>query len=391
MSRFASRMDRVRSSPIMELLKKTAGGDYISFASGLPDPALFPVDALRDLCDQVLSKDGAQALQYDPAEGYGPLREWVAQKLTRQGLAAAPEQVLITQGSQQALELTSRLFLDRGDEVLLDSPSYLAAIQAFDSCQAGFMPVPVDDSGMDAAEAAALMRTRQPRLLFTLPNFQNPTGTTLPLARRRVLAEAAAAAGVAVLEDDAYHDLRYDGQHLPPLCALAENPSAVYTGTFSKTIAPGLRVGYLYSSAANVERLAQLKQLTDLHTNSLSQRLAYGYCTSGQLEPHVELLRRTYSRRRDVMLSELQRHLAGAARWTSPEGGMFLFLTLPETCDAESLLETAMERGVVFVPGSSFYPVSPPANTLRLNFVSAGEEAIVKGIKILSEVILAAV
>jgi 2-aminoadipate transaminase len=379
-------MERVTPSAIMELIKTTAAGDYISFASGLPDPGLYPVDALREITEEVLTRDGRAALQYGAAEGYAPLREWVARMLQARGLPAAVENVLITNGSQQALDLAARALLDPGDRVVIESPSYLAAIQTFDSYEAEYRTVPVDEEGMVTEALPAALEAR-PKLLYTLPNFQNPTGLTLSLARREELARRVAAAEVALVEDDAYHDLRYEGEALPPVAALAPNPWAVYTGTFSKTIAPGIRVGYLHASPELVSRLAQLKQITDLHTGSLTQRVAYEYCLRGRLEEGICAFCDAYRRRRDTMLAALETHLAGALTWTRPSGGMFIFATLPEGCDAGALLQKVMERGVVFVPGAGFHPDGRGRNTFRLNFVSAREEQIRSGIEILAGVV----
>jgi 2-aminoadipate transaminase len=386
MEPFAQRMRRVSASAIMELIKTTAGGDYISFASGLPDPALYPAAALAEIAEEVLAQDGRAALQYGPAEGHPPLRARVAEMLRRRGLAdATPEHVLITHGSQQALDLAARACLNPGDSVLLETPSYLAAIQIFDSYEAGYDVVPLDAEGMDVERAEVILKTRIPRLLYTLPNFQNPTGITQSLARRQRLAELAAAHAIPTLEDDAYHDLRYEGEPLPPVAALAPNPLAVYTGTFSKTIAPGLRVGYLYAQPPLVARLAHLKQITDLQTGSFTQRIVLRFCERGLLEPQIALLQQTYRARRDALLQALTDHLPPEVRWTRPAGGMFVFVTLPEGRDAAALLPTAMQRGVVYVPGASFHPNGGGAHTLRLNFVSADEAAIRRGIALLAE------
>ncbi len=382
----ARRMARVTASAIMELIKTTAGGNYISFASGLPDPALFPVDRVRELADAVLTEDGRAALQYGPAEGYPPLRALIAETLRGRGLAAGPENILITNGSQQALDLAVRALLNPGEGVVLENPSYLAAVQAFDSYEARYHVLPLDDGGM-VTEALPAALAERPALAYTLPNFQNPTGLTLTGERRAELAEAIAGAGIALLEDDAYHDLRFEGDSLPSVCALAENPRAVYCGTLSKTIAPGLRVGYLCAEASLVVRLGQLKQITDLHTGSFTQRIVYRYCERGWLEPGIRAFCESYRRRRDVLLEALAAELTGIVRWTRPAGGMFVWVTLPEGHHTGALLEQAMRRGIVFVPGASFHPGGGGENTLRLNFVSATEEKIREGIGILSGVI----
>lgn len=385
-------MARVGASAIMELIKTTSAGNYISFASGLPDPELYPIDTLRGIADGVLREEGRAALQYGPAEGHPPLREWVAGHLRERGLrAATPEHVLITNGSQQALDLTARLLLDPGDRVLLERPSYLAAIQVFDSFGVTYDAVPVDEAGMDVDEAARRLLAARPKLVFALPNFQNPTGVTLTVERRRRLAEAVAASGAALLEDDAYHDLRYEGEALPPLTALADNPWALYSGTFSKTIAPGIRVGYLYARPELIERLGQLKQITDLHTGSLTQRMALRFCRDGHLEPQIRRLCDVYRERRDRMLTALAGFQKLGIRWTHPDGGMFIFVTLPDGLDAETLLPRCLERGIVFVPGRPFHPDGGGHSTLRLNFVSSQSEAIDRGMALLGDVLAEAV
>ena len=384
-SLFAQRMGRVTPSAIMELVKTTAAGDYISFASGLPDPCVFPQEALRTLADDVLTRDGRAALQYGAAEGYPPLRASVAEMLAQRGLAVTLNQVLITSGSQQALDLVARALLNPKDRVVIESPSYLAGIQLFDSAEVDYETVPMDAEGMvvDVA-AAALTRAK---LLYTLPNFQNPTGLTLSANRRVELARRVVEAGVAIVEDDAYHDLRYEGERLPTVSSLEKNPWAIYTGSFSKVIAPGIRVGYLCGSPAVIERLTCLKQITDLHTGSLTQRIAYEYCARGFLEPGIQRLRDVYCARRDVMLAALQQHCSGVVTWNRPQGGMFIFCTLSEERDASDLLRLALARGVVFVPGAGFHANGSGQNTFRLNFVSADEENIRTGISILGDTI----
>jgi 2-aminoadipate transaminase len=384
-------MSRVSASAIMELIKTIAGGQYISFASGLPDPALFPIESLSDITQKTLAKDGRAALQYGPAEGYMPLRAMVAETLRARGLSdATAEHILITNGSQQALDLVARAFLDPGSTVLVESPSYLAALQIFDSYEAEYAVVPLDNEGMDVGLAEALIRLRRPRLLYTLPDFQNPTGITQSLARRQRLAELAVEHSVPLLEDDAYYDLRYEGDPLPPVTALARNPLAVYTGTFSKSIAPGLRVGYLYAQPELVTRLAHLKQVTDLQAGSLTQRVVLGFCERNLLAPQIQRLRQAYGARRNALLSGLEVPLTGFARWTRPSGGMFVWVTLPAQLDAAALLPDVMARGVVYVPGTGFHPDGKNANTLRLNFVSADVDAIRVGAGILCETLLSA-
>jgi 2-aminoadipate transaminase len=382
-------MARVAPSAIMEILKQVGARDLISFASGLPDPDLYPTETLRALTDEILTTDGRAALQYGPAEGVPALRDWVAGRLRQRGLEVTAEGVLITHGSQQALDLAARAFLDPGDRVLLESPTYLAALQTFDSYEAEYETLPVDEAGLDPADLkrALTPATARARLLFLLPNYQNPTGVTLAAERRQAVAEAAAEARLPLLEDDAYHDLRYEGGPLPPVAALARNPWALYTGTFSKTIVPGIRVGYVAGDPALIARLAQLKQITDLHSSSLGQRIALRFCEAGHLEPQIVRLCAAYKERRDAMLAALSAHMTGLATWTHPRGGMFLLLTLPRGVNAADLLPQAMDAGVAFIPGGTFFPLGGAEHTLRLNFVSASPAQIDTGIPLLAGVV----
>jgi 2-aminoadipate transaminase len=372
----------------MELLKTAGSGDYISFASGLPDPALFPAELLSTVAERVLWSDGAGALQYGPAEGYPPLREWVAERLRDRGFAAAQENILLTSGSQQALDLAARAFINEGDAVCIETPTYLAALQVCDSYGARYRSVSQDEGGMDV-EAAEAALSGDCAALFALPNFQNPTGRTLSLERRERLAAALDRSRAVLIEDDAYYDLRYEGEPLPAIGSLMREGVALYTGTFSKIIAPGLRVGFLYGPAEVVARLTQLKQITDLHTGSLSQRLVFEFVTYCDLPAQIERLRDAYRAKRDTMLAALQAAMPEGVAWTRPAGGMFLWMTLPPTMDAADLFKEALARGVIFVPGASFHPDGRGANTLRLNFVSAPPGKIEEGVQILGDIIRA--
>jgi len=384
--RFAARMGRVAPSAIMELLKTAGSGEYISFASGLPDPALFPADLLGAAAERVLAKDSSGALQYGPAEGYPPLRDWVAERLRARGFAGGPENILLTSGSQQALDLAARAFLNEGDAVCIESPTYLATLQVCDSYGAAYRPAPQDEDGLeiDAAETALSAGCA---MLFALPNFQNPTGRTLSAPRRERLAAALDKTPTILMEDDAYYDLRYEGRPLPPIGSLMRGGAALYSGTFSKIIAPGLRVGYLHGPPEVIARLTQLKQITDLHTGSLSQRLVCDFVTQCDLRGQIERLQAAYRAKRDTMLAALRTSMPAGIEWTHPAGGMFLWVTLPPTLDASELLKSALARGVIFVPGAGFHPDGRGANTLRLNFVSAPADKIVEGIGILAEIV----
>lgn len=385
----------------MELLKTAADGGYINFASGLPDASLFPHDKVKLVTADILAEDWMDALQYGIAEGYPPLRELVAGRLTQRGLRATADNILITHGSQQALDLASRLYLDKGNTVLIERPTYLAAIQIFDSYEVSYASVPLDEDGVDVDDwinkLKKLVREEVQVFQFLLPNFQNPTGITLSMDRRRKIAEAAAELKVPLLEDDAYYDLRYEGENLPPISVLADNPLAMYTGTFSKTIAPGIRVGWIYGNKNTISRMAQLKQICDLHSGSLTQRIAFEFCKRGFIDLQIQFLREVYKSKCNAMLQALEREMPDGISWTRPAGGMFLFLELPEEIDCELLLKRAMKEKLMFVPGRSFFPEDNlcrdefvklnSTNTLRLNFVSAEKKDIDRGISMLASLI----
>lgn len=390
MPQFAKRMDRVGPSAIMELLKTAGSTQMISLASGLPDPEMFPAQSLLEITERVLSEDPAGALQYGPAEGYRPLRDWVAERLRARGFAASAENVLLTSGSQQALDLAARAFIDDGDAVAIECPTYLAALQVFDSYGASYRQIDHDSDGMVVGLAEKAL-SQGCKLMFTLPNYQNPTGRTLHLHRREQLAEALAKSDTILLEDDAYYDLRYEGSALPPIGALIPPGRALYSGTFSKTIAPGLRVGYLYGPAPVIERLTHLKQMADLHTSSLCQRLVYRFMTEYDLDSQIARLCSAYAAKRDAMLEALRSHMPAAVTWTHPAGGMFVWLFLPSGLDAADLLRAALERGLLFVPGQGFHADRSGANTLRLTFVTATAAQIAAGVSILADVLREAI
>lgn len=384
--RYAGRTRRMRSSAIRELLKVTERPEVISFAGGLPAPELFPLDEVARASERVLRGAGRTALQYGPTEGYRPLREFVASQMRAEGVPATVDNILITTGSQQGIDLVGRILLDPGDRVLVESPTYLAMLQAWNAYDAEFVAVPSDDSGMNVDATTPL--GSPPAIIYAVPNFQNPRGTTLSLERRSHLVDGARQRGIALVEDDPYHDLRFSGEHLPRLVALdaAGERDATYSGnvislgTFSKILAPGLRVGWVLAAPEVIHQLTQAKQGVDLHTSMLDQMIAYEMARSGYLRDHARAIVQTYRHRRDVMLEALQERFLTGVRWTRPEGGMFLWVVLPETLDASQLLEVAMEEKVAFVPGAGFHCDGAGRNTLRLNFSNSSPERIREGI-----------
>ena len=396
--RFAQRTQRITSSLIRELLKLTERPEVISFAGGLPAPDVFPIEEVRAASERVLSDWGTSALQYTTTEGYRPLRELLVRHMSRYGVKVGPENVLITSGSQQALDLIGKLLINPGDRVLTDAPTYLGALQAFNSYQADYLPVPIDDEGMDVEALEDRMRAG-PKFVYALPNFQNPAGVTLSLPRRKRLVERAASLGIPIVEDDPYGQLRYEGEHLPPLvkldaethgCANGERSfsgNVLYLSTLSKTLAPGLRIAWVVAPEAVITRLVQIKQGADLHTSTFCQYVAYEVARGGFLDRHVKRIRTLYGSRRDAMLASLERHAPPGVRWTRPGGGLFLWATLPEGFDTLELLDEAIAENVAFVPGAAFYPCGGGERSMRLNFSFCPPDVIDEGIKRLSNVI----
>ena len=392
---FATRTAGMRPSAIREILKVTEAPDVISFAGGLPAPELFPVESAMMAAAVILGGDGAAALQYSTTEGYRPLREWVVRHLADWvGLSAAPDQVLITNGSQQGLDLLGKVLLDPGDVVLTENPAYVGALQAFGAYEAHIVGVASDEAGIqpDALDAAIRSAPRTPKVLYLIPNFQNPTGTSLSPARRAAVLRIAAAHRLLVVEDDPYGRLRFEGLPQPALVSGAEDVPWVYLGTTSKILAPGLRVAWLVSSErALIERVVTAKQAADLHTSTFTQRLAYECIKSpGALEQHVARICEVYGRRRDVMVQALARHMPEGTTWTRPEGGLFLWVRLPEGIDTVALLDESMQSKVAFVPGHPFWVGEPQRHTLRLNFSNASESRVAEGIARLGTVVTAA-
>jgi 2-aminoadipate transaminase len=385
--RYAGRMGKVQPSPIMDLIRVMAQRSVINFASGLPDPAGFPVKALQEAAEQVFTEDWRAGLQYGEAEGYRPLREWVAADLTSRGVPTETAQVLIVGGSQQGIDLIARAFLQPGDAVLTEEPSYLAALQVFASFEADVRPVRTDEGGLDPDAVAAALKQAGVKFLYAMPNHQNPSGATLANDRRLILLKAAAAAGIPVLADEAYLHLRYDPGEPAPLAATDPEAPILTVGTFSKTIAPGLRVAWIAGPAPVIKPLALLKQVTDLHANSFTQRMVHRYVSAGHLPAQVAHLRSLYREKRDAFLDALERRLAGKATWTRPAGGMFLLLRLPRGHSADALLSKALDEGVAYVPGGPFFPAGGGEETMRLNFVSPPLSDIDEGVARLARAI----
>jgi DNA-binding transcriptional MocR family regulator len=386
-AKLARRMDWLRASDIREMLKVTQRPDMISLAGGLPAPEIFPVAELAEAAARILRERGGIALQYATSEGHLPLREKIAARMNRiYGTDFAAAEILVTTGSQQALDLTAKLFLDEGDAVLCESPTYLAAIQAFDVFHPRWVEVATDDDGMDPeALAAALAANPQAKLVYVIPNSQNPSGRTWTLARRERFMEIVARHPVTVVEDNPYGEICYDGEPLPSLASLDRQGQVICLGTFSKTVAPGLRVGWLAVHGPLFGKLTILKGAADLHTSTFGQLVLDAYLEGGSRDANILRTRTLYRERRDAMLAALAREMPAGVRFTRPAGGLFIWLELPAGLDARALLPLCLERGVAFVPGGGFFPNGTREDTARLNFSNMPAERIVEGVRRLAE------
>lgn len=385
----AGRMSRMTTSAVREILKVADRPDVLSFAGGLPAPELFPVDAIARAHAEVFASEGRSALQYSVTEGYGPLREWVAQLLRGRGVDARASQVLITCGSQQGIDLVGKVLLSPGDRVVVEDPSYLAALQVLGGYEVELEPVPSDMEGMRMDALEEVLRTRAPKLVYLVPEFSNPKGTRLSLARRRRLVELAQRHGVAILEDDPYGELRFAGEPLPSLAALDDQGVVISLSTFSKTLAPGLRVGWVYSPPSLLKSLTIAKQASDLHTATVSQRAVAKLLETFDYAAHLATLRDVYGERCNTMLAALAEHLPEGTRWTRPEGGMFVWVELPEGLSADALFKPALEQKVAFVPGAPFFVRPPSQRFMRLNYSNRTPELIREGMARLGRVVRA--
>jgi len=380
--RMAARTQRMQSSVIRELLKWTMQPDVISFAGGLPAPEFFPIREVEEACHQILQHEGQMALQYSPTEGYLPLKEYLAETLSKYGILVEPENILLVHGSQQGLDLIGKLFVDSGTCVVTCRPTYVGALQAWNAYEAQYCTVPMDDDGMRVELLPEILKKapQQPRFIYVLPNFQNPAGTTLSLQRREMLTQIAREHDLVIVEDDPYGELRYEGEDITPIFRLAPERT-LYLSTFSKTLAPGLRLAWVVAPKPIIARMVQAKQGADLHTGTFIQMLANDICQRGILRQHVKRLRKVYRVRRDVMLDALTEHMPEGVSWTRPLGGLFLWLRASEKIDTREFLKKAAAKKVAYVPGYGFYPNEDGGHhSMRLNFSNACEEMINEGI-----------
>jgi 2-aminoadipate transaminase len=395
--RLARRMGGVTSSAIRELFIPAQQPGMISFAGGMPAADLLPTDVIREASQRVMVERGRQALQYGSTEGYLPLRSWIIDYVSRQGITLNEDNVLIITGAQQGLDLTARLLLNPGDRVVVEAPTFLGALQAFNAYQAGYEMIPVDEDGLQL-ELLEKVLGSSPRFIYIVPTFQNPSGVTLSHKRRCMLVEMAAQANVPILEDDPYHQLRYEGEHLPSLLVLdadqfepddtlGHQGNVIYLGSFSKLLGPGLRLGWAIAPADLIRRMVQAKQGADLHTSLYIQMIVHEVVKGGFFEEHIARLQAAYRERRDRMLAALTKYLPPEVTWTHPQGGLFIWVTLPSSMGSEALLQKAMLNKVAYVPGAPFYANGEGFHTLRLNFSYPTVDQIEEGIRRLGEVL----
>lgn len=388
--KFAKRMDNIKGSAIRELLKLTEQPEIISFAGGLPAPELFPIEELKKVCVKVLEEDGRAGLQYSPTEGYIPLRSIISERLDKIGIDIGYDDILITSGSQQGLEFSAKIFIDEGDIIICESPSYLGALNAFKAYLPNFVEVGMDEDGMKMDELEkALQANKNAKFIYTIPNFQNPSGITMSLERRKKLVELSEKFNVPVIEDNPYGELRFEGEEIPPVKHFDKTGMVVYLGTFSKNFAPGLRLGWVAASTEILQKYVLVKQGADLQCNSLTQREVAYFINNYDLEAHIKKIIEVYKKRRDLMLDTMGKEFPENVTYTYPNGGLFTWVTLPEGIDAAEVLKSALEEKVAFVPGGPFYPNPGNENHFRLNYSNMPEDRIVDGIKRLGKVLKA--
>jgi len=386
--KYSNRMAQMKASEIREILKLTQVPGIISFAGGLPAPELFPVEAFNQVSSEVIKSHGEIALQYSTTEGYEPLRKIIADRMQKLEITASPDDILITSGSQQGLEFSGKIFIDPGDVVICESPSYLGAINAFKSYEAVFKEVETDDYGMNMESLEETLKANdKTKFIYVIPDFQNPSGRTWSLERRQKLVELANKYDVVIVEDNPYGELRYENDHQPSLKSLDTEGRVVFLGTFSKTFAPGLRIGWVCASKEILNKYIMVKQGSDLQTSTISQMCLAKYLEKYPLDAHIDKLIKVYKHRRDLMVVAMEKHFPASAKYESPEGGLFIWVTLEGDVDTKEIMKVAVENLVAFVPGQSFFPNSNTTNTMRLNFSNMTEEKIVEGIERLGKLL----
>ena len=382
---FADRMSKVPRSFVREILKVTENPDIISFAGGLPNPSSFPNKEIAESSAVVLKDSSDEALQYSSTEGYIPLRNYISDRYSNAGLDVESDNILMINGSQQGLDLIGKVFLNPGDVMLIERPTYLAAIQAFGLYEPNFVSIPLLDDGVDIGVLKNRLDSLHPKLFYSIPNFQNPTGITYSLKKRQEIGEIFNQSNTIFVEDNPYGEIRFMGKDLPPVKSFLEN--SVLLGSFSKIVSPGMRLGWIVADNEIMKHLITAKQASDLHSNFLTQMIVHHYLTGYDVEKHLQMIRKMYKIQRDCMVAMIDKYFPSDVKYTKPEGGMFLWVTLPEGMSSLELFEAAIHENVAFVPGEAFYCEDPQKNTLRLNFSNSDEKKIEEGIKRLGNAI----
>lgn len=385
--KFAKRMDNIKASEIREILKLTAQPEIISFAGGLPAVESFPMEAIEAASDKVLKKHTTAALQYSSTDGFLPLREHIVKRMEKVGVKCSPADILVTSGSQQGLEFTAKLFINPGDKIVCESPTYLGALNAFKGYQPEIIECPTDKDGMIIEELDKILAQGGVKFIYAIADFQNPTGNTWSMERRKGLVEMANKHDVVILEDNPYGELRYEGTLMPSIKSLDTQDRVIFLGTFSKILCPGFRLGWIMAGPEILEKFNFIKQGSDLQSCTTTQMQAAQFLDDNDLDEHIQKIIDLYRKRRDVMIDALEKYLPKEVSYTHPEGGLFLWLTFPKGVDSKELAKVAIEKKVAFVPGGAFFPEPGNDNYARLNYSSSDEEKIVEGIKRLAEAI----
>jgi 2-aminoadipate transaminase len=382
---FADRMSKVPRSFVREILRVTEDPDIISFAGGLPNPISFPHKEIAESAAVVFKDSSDEALQYGSTEGYKPLRDYIAKRYLNSGLDINSDNILMINGSQQGLDLIGKVFLNRNDTVLIERPTYLAAIQSFGLYEPKFVPIPLLEDGVDLEVLEDMVESLNPKLFYSIPNFQNPTGITYSKNKREKIGDIFNENKTLLVEDNPYGEIRFIGEDLPSIKNYIEK--SVLLGSFSKTVSPGMRLGWIVADNEIMNHLITAKQASDLHSNYLTQMIVHRYLTGYDIENHIQHIRNMYRRQRDCMVDMIKRYFPSDVKYTKPEGGMFLWVTLPDGMSSMELFEIAIKENVAFVPGEAFYSNNPETNTLRLNFSNSNEKKIEEGIKRLGHAI----
>ncbi len=386
---FAKRMDKIKASEIRELLKVTQNPEIISFGGGFPAPQSFPVEALEKATEKVFKNHAAQALQYGPTDGYLPLREEIVKRMAKSGVECSADEVLLTNGSQQGLEFSAKLFINEGDIIVCESPTYLGAINAFKTYSPKFIECPTDADGMITEELEKILKANKVKFVYVIPDFQNPSGNTWSMERRKGLIEMANKYDVVVLEDNPYGNLRFEGTSYPAIKSLDTENRVIFLGTFSKILCPGFRLGWIVATKEILDKYNLIKQGADLQSSTFAQIQTAIFLQDNDLDEHIAKIAELYKKRRDVMLDAMKQYFPKEVTFTHPEGGLFTWLTFPEYINGKELAQKAIEQKVAFVPGGAFYPNGGNLNHARINYSASDEETIIEGIKRLAEVIKA--